>query len=94
MNPEKKQFKSNERFEDGLLRSDACIERHSMPRSSQYRTEMEDLPEKSFGMSAVWEERRLMNDVYKLISKGLKPKGPESLQSFVEKHRDLLDEGG
>ena len=94
MNPEKKQFKSNERFEDGLLRSDACIERHSMPRSSQHRTDMEDLPEKSFGMSAVWDERRLMNDVYKLISKGLKPKGSESLQSFVAKHRDLLDEEG
>ena len=94
MNPEKKQFKSNERFEDGLLRTDACMARHSMPRNSQYRTSSEDLPEQAFGLSAVREERRLMNDVYKLISKGLKPKGPESLESFVEKHSDLLDEGG
>jgi hypothetical protein len=35
-----------------------------------------------------------MKDIYKLISLGFKPNGSESLESFVEKHRDLLDEGG
>ena len=84
----------NEKFEDGVLRADACMERHSCQRQSQYRTHFEDLPQASFGMSAVWEERRLMKDVYKLIAKGFKPNGSESLESFVEKHRDLLDEGG
>lgn len=89
-----KRFKRNEKFEDGVLRADACMERYSVPRSSQYRTYSEDLPQNSFGLSAVWEERRLMKDVYKLISKGFKPNGSENLESFVEKHRDLLDEGG
>ena len=91
MSPEKKQFKSNERFEDGLMRTDACMDRHSAPRSSQYRTPQEDLPEQAFGLSAVWEERRLMNDVYKLIGKGFKPAGSETLEAFVEKHREDLD---
>jgi len=72
-----------------VLRTDACMQRHLSPRSSQYRTYQEDLPEAAFGLSAVWEERRLMKDVYKLIAKGFKPNGSETLESFVEKHRDL-----
>jgi len=95
MSQEKKEIlKKNEKFEDGVLRADACMERHLDNRNSQYRTSFEDLPEKAFGSSAVWEERRLMRDVYQLIAKGFKPSGSESLESFVEKHRDLLDEGG
>ena len=35
-----------------------------------------------------------MKDVYKLIAKGFKPNGSVSLEDFVEKHKDLLDEGG
>jgi hypothetical protein len=89
-----KTFKRNEKFEDGVLRTDACMERHSVSRNSQYRSYQEDLPRNSFGLSAVWEERRLMKDVYKLISKGFKPNGSETFEAFVEKHRDLLDEGG
>ena len=95
MSQEKKEIlKKNEKFEDGVLRADACMERYSTSRNSQYRTYSEDLPANSFGLSAVWEERRLMKDVYKLINKGFKPNGSESLESFVEKHRDSLDEGG
>ena len=86
-------FKENEKFEDGLLRTDACMERHSTTRNSEYRTDLEDLPERSFGSSALWEERRLMRDVYKLTAKGIKPNGSETLESFVEKHKDDLDEG-
>ena len=82
----------NEKFEDGLLRTDACMERHLGSRDSEYRTYQEDLPEKAFGVSALWEERRLMKDVYKLVGKGIKPTGSETLESFVEKHKDLLDE--
>lgn len=89
-----KRFKRNEKFEDGVLRADACMERHQSSCDSQYRTYQEDLPEQAFGLSALWEERRLMKNVYKLISKGFKPNGSESLESFVEKHQDLLDEGG
>ena len=95
MSQEKKEIlKKNEKFEDGVLRADACMERYSTSRDSQYRTHSEDLPEQAFGLSALWEERRLMKDVYKLMAKGFKPNGSESLESFVEKHKDLLDEGG
>lgn len=90
----KERLGENEKFEDGLLRADACMERHLVSRSSQYKTSQEDLPEAGFGLSALWEERRLMNNVYKLIAKGFKPDGSESLESFVEKHIELLDEGG
>ncbi|MGD0336347.1 MAG: hypothetical protein ABSB18_04530 [Candidatus Omnitrophota bacterium] len=90
----KEALKKNEKFEDGVLRADACMERHQSSRDSQYRTYLEDLPQNSFGLSALWEERRLMKDVYQLIAKGFKPNGSETLESFVEKHRDLLDEGG
>ena len=34
---------------------------------------------------------RLMKDVYKLVGKGIKPTGSETLESFVEKHKDLLE---
>ena len=86
-------LKKNEKFEDGVLRADACMERYSTSRDSQYRTYQEDLPEQAFGLSALWEERNLMKYVYQLMSKGFKPSSSESLEDFVEKHRDLLDEG-
>jgi len=87
-----KTFKRNEKFEDGVLRADACMERYQSSRNSQYRTYQEDLPEAAFGLSALWEERNLMKNVYKLMAKGFKPNGSEPLETFVEKHRDLLDE--
>ncbi|MFA5432872.1 MAG: hypothetical protein WC319_08380 [Candidatus Paceibacterota bacterium] len=89
-----KNERKNEKFEDGVLRADACMERYSKTRNSQYRTYSEDLPEQAFGLSALWEERRLMKNVYKLLAKGIKPSGSESLETFVEKHSDLLEEGG
>ncbi len=89
-----KNERKNEKFEDGVLRADACMERYSKTRDSQYRTCSEDLPEQAFGLSALWEERRLMKNVYKLLAKGLKPSGSESLEVFVKKHSDLLEEGG
>jgi len=88
-----KTFRRNEKFEDGVLRADACMERHTISRNVQYRTNEEDLPQNSFGLSALWEERRLMKSVYQLMAKGVKPNGSESLEDFVEKHQDLLDEG-
>jgi len=93
MSQEKKEIlKKNEKFEDGVLRADACMERYLKPRNSQYRTHSEDLPEQAFGLSALWEERNLMKNVYKLINKGFKPNGSESLESFVEKYREFLNE--
>lgn len=89
-----KRFKRNEKFEDGVLRADACMERYQSSRDSQYRTHSEDLSEQAFGLSALWEERNLMKNVYKLMAKGFKPNGSESLEDFVEKHKDLIDEGG
>lgn len=87
-------LKGYEKFEDGVLRTDACMERHISSRDSQYKTKMEDLPQESFGLGALREERRLIRDVYKLAARGIKPTGSETLESFVEKHRDILDEGG
>jgi hypothetical protein len=89
-----KNERKNEKFEDGVLRADACMGRYSKTRNSQYRTYSEDFPEQAFGLSALWEERRLMKNVYKLLAKGIKPSGSESLEAFVEKHSDLLEEGG
>ena len=87
-------LKGSEKFEDGVLRTDACMERHISSRDSQYKTKLEDLPQESFGLGALREERRLIRDVYKLAARGIKPTGSETLESFVEKHRDILDEGG
>ena len=88
-----KALKGSEKFEDGLLRTDACMERHLGSRACECRTNLEDLPERSFGSSALREERRLMRDVYKLAAKGFKPNGFETLESFVEKHIEDLEEG-
>lgn len=95
MSQEKKEIlKGSEKFEEGVLTSDACMQRFSQSRETQYRTYEEDLPANSFGLSALWEEKRLMKNVYQLMAKGFKPNGSESLEDFVEKHRDSLDEGG
>ena len=88
-----KALKGSEKFEDGLLRTDACMERHMSSRDSQYKTKLEDLPQESFGYGALREERRLMRDVYRLAAKGVKPNGSETLESFVEKHIEDLEEG-
>jgi hypothetical protein len=87
-----KSLKGNEKFENGVLRADVCMERHSGSYNSQYRTYSEDLPEKSFGLSAVSEDRRLINDVYKLINAGFKIKPGQSLGKFIEEHKDTLKE--
>ena len=80
-----------EKFEDGVLRADACTDRYSLPRKYQYRSWREDLPSRSFGASALREERRLMGAVYRLISAGIRPSGSESLEEFVERHKDRLE---
>ena len=85
-------LKGSEKFEDGVLRADACAERYFSSRDSQYRTSFEDLPSLSFGSSAVREERRLMRDVHRLTAYGYLPHPWESLEEFVERYRDVLDE--
>ena len=80
------------KFEDGMLRVDACFRRHSLPRRYQYQFPSED-NSFSFGRSAVWEERRLQNKVAILLSKGLKPSGDESLEDFVARHSEILEGG-
>ena len=84
--------KEQEKFEDGVLRADACAERYSSSRDSQYRTSFEDLPSYSFGSSALRKESRIMGKVYRLISAGLKPGISESLENFVRRHSDVLEE--
>lgn len=84
MRQERKSYiPSGEKFEEGVLRADACAERHELPRREQYRTSREDLPAASFGLSAVREERALMRDVYKLMSIGAILQSAESLEEFV-----------
>ena len=79
------------KFEDGVLRADACFRRHSLPRRFQEQFPSED-NSSSFGRSAVWEERRLQNKVAILLSKGLRLSSCESLEDFVQRHSDVLEE--
>ena len=81
------------KFEDGVLRVDACFRRHNLPRKYQYQFPSED-NSFSFGRSALWEERRLQNKVAILLSKGLRPSPEETLEEFVQRHSELLEEGG
>lgn len=93
---DKRTGKNEKRFEDGVLRADACMKRHSdSSRSHEYRTWFEDLPERAYGSSAARQEWYLMKDVYRLRSAGFKLSGSESLEDFVARHRDFLAaEGG
>lgn len=81
-----------EKFEDGVLRVDACTERHYSSRDSQYRTKRENLSIYSFGSSALREESRLMRAVYYLKSLGFSPDGDESLEEFVSRYSEYLNE--
>ena len=93
MSQEKKEMlKGNEKFEEGVLTSDACMQRFSQSRETQYRTYEEDLPEQSFGRSAWYEERRLISKVYQLKNKGFKPFAGETLETFVARLANKLDE--
>jgi hypothetical protein len=80
-----------EKFEDGVLRVDACFRRHNIQRKYQYQFPSED-NSWSFGRSALWEERRLQNKVAILLSKGFKPSADESLEEFVQRHSEVLEE--
>ena len=86
--------KENEqKFDEGVLRTDGCMMRYKQSRQSEYRTYEEDLPEFSFGKSAYWEERRLLNKVYTLKAMGFKLKAAQSLEEFVQEHKEALEEG-
>lgn len=85
----KRYGKQNQKFEDGVLRADACSQRYAIPRNNQYHSSFEDLPQHSFGASALWEERRLMNAVYALLAQGIRP-GKESLEDFVARNQHRL----
>ena len=85
--------KENEqKFDEGVLRTDGCMMRYKQSRQSEYRTYEEDLPEFSFGKSAYWEERRLLNKVYTLKAMGFKLKAEQSLEEFVQEHQDAIEE--
>ncbi|MDP2940524.1 MAG: hypothetical protein Q8O13_10730 [Candidatus Omnitrophota bacterium] len=79
------------KFEDGVLRVDACFRRHSLPRKFEEQFPSEDVS-LSFGRSALWEERRLQNKVAILISKGCKLLTTETLEEFVERNKEVLEE--
>jgi hypothetical protein len=79
------------RFEDGVLRADACFERHSLPRKFQEQFPSEDTS-LSFGHSAMWQERKLQNNVALLLSKGFRLLATETLEEFVQRHADVLKE--
>lgn len=79
------------KFEEGLLRVDACFDRHSLPRKYQEVFPSEDVS-LSFGRSSVWEERRLLNKVAVLLSKGIRPLASEPLEAFVQRCGEILGE--
>jgi len=79
------------KFEGGVLHVDACFRRHSLSRRFQEQFPSDD-NSSSFGRSALWEERRLQNKVAILLTKGFKPSCDESLEDFVQRHSDVLEE--
>ena len=79
------------KFENGVLRVDVCFRRHNLPRKYQYQFPSED-NSWSFGRSVLWEERRLQNKVAILLSKGLRPSPEETLEEFVERNSEVLEE--
>lgn len=85
-------LKGSEKFEDGVLRADACSERYFTSRQSQYRTSFEDLPSLSFGSSAVRQESWLLRQAHRLREYGYLPHPWESLEEFVERYRHVLQE--
>lgn len=87
----KRHFDMREKFEDGVLRADACSGRYPLPRDLQYRTPFEDLPSLAFGGRALREERLLMRDAHRLISVGFSLHGSETLEEFVSRHSDYLE---
>jgi len=92
MRQERKRYTPyGEKFEDGVLRVDACSERYSIPRDMQYRTFDEDLPSYAFGMSAVWEEKRLLRDAHQLIALGVRLEAGQTLEDFVAQHSEVLE---
>lgn len=87
----RRDFGFREKFEDGVLRADACSARYSIPRGLQYRTSYEDLPSRAFGASAIREERALIRDAHRLISAGFVLYGSETLEEFIARHSDYLE---
>ncbi len=79
------------KFEDGVLRVDSCFRRHLLPRKFQEEFPSEDTS-LSFGNSSMWEERRLQNNVAILLSKGCKLLSTETLEEFVERNKEILEE--
>ncbi len=85
--------KENEqKFDEGVLRADGCMMRHNQPRQAEFRTREEDFPESSFGKSAYWEERRLLNRVHELMAMGFKIRPEQTLEEFVQAHEDAFTE--
>ena len=92
MNTETTKQKRNPNFDNGVLRADGCMNRYSQSRQMEFRTPEEDLSEFSFGRSAEWEEKKLINNVYKLKALGVNLKAGQTLEEFVEEHRALIEE--
>ncbi|QAT16707.1 hypothetical protein BU251_02650 [Candidatus Velamenicoccus archaeovorus] len=85
--------KENEqKFDEGVLRADGCMMRHNQSRQAEFRTQEEDFPEHSFGKSAYWEERRLLNRVHTLKAMGFKIRPEQTLEEFVQAHEDAFTE--
>lgn len=91
MRQERKNLDNFEKFEDGVLRVDACFDRHSLPRKYQDLS-CADVASLSFGRSSVWDEIYLLNKVAILTSKGLRPRGDQTLEDFVSENIEILGE--
>jgi len=83
---------NGQKFDEGVLRADGCMMRHQASRQAEFKTFEEDGPEYSFGRSAYWEERRLLNRVCELKAMGFKIRPDETLEEFVQAHEDEFTE--
>ena len=92
MEQERKRYLScREKFEDGVLRVDACSDRYLTPRRFQYRTRSEDLPSYSFGSRELREEAALIRDAHQFIASGFKIQASESVEDFVVRCGDSAE---
>ena len=69
-------------FEAGVLRVDACFQRHAISRDEQYATRQES-NNSWYGQKAFREERRLLNQAWLLKSQGKRLRPDQSLEDFV-----------
>lgn len=78
--------KLRQKHEGGVLRADACMERHDISREDELDMRSDDL----YGKSEYRAEYRLFGAVHTLRSMGYKLEAGQSIEEFVAKHEEVL----